>query len=74
MRWFLAPFILIPDFIIVFLIFLISLINNEMRSEMAMKLFSHWHWFTHHHLRGGGVKLVGHGGDGWGWWWWWCPS
>ena len=57
-RWFLAPFILIPDFIVVFLI---SVINNEMRSEMAMKLFSHRHWFTHHHLRG--VVLVG-----WAWW------
>ena len=65
MRWFLTPFILIPDFIVVLLI---SLINNEMRSEMAMKLFSHWHWFTHHHLRGGGVNLVGHGGGGGGGW------
>ena len=55
-----APFISI--IITVFSIIMILVIKNEMRLAMAMKLFSHRHWFTHHHLeREGGwrVNLVG---------------
>ena len=52
----LALFIIITNFITGLLIIIISLINNALRSEMAMELFSHRHWFTHHHLKGGLVE------------------